>query len=129
MDIRTLEELEDALDTISAWRRKELSALLTAIRSAIGQQQKLQLRAAIALLYAHWEGSIKSSAEAYISYVAGKKLSCEKLASNFMALAIGRLLNDARDSKRASFRIAAVEFVRNETGVDALVPTKGINTS
>lgn len=129
MNIRTLEALEDALDAAFAWRRKELSTLLTAIRSAAGQQQKLQLRAGIALLYAHWEGFIKSSAEAYIEYVAGKKLSCEKLASNFMALAIGRLLNDARDSKRVSFRIAAVEFVRNETGANAPVPTKGINTS
>jgi hypothetical protein len=60
MKIRSVLELSEALDEASAWRKKELSTLriLIATRGRAHEQAALR-RAAVPILYAHWEGFAK----------------------------------------------------------------------
>ena len=61
MAVRTINELQDALDSTLSWRRVELSALKGMIEQHESRSQSLPAgrslrRAGIAMLYAHWEG-------------------------------------------------------------------------
>ena len=73
MKIKNLEELEDRIDDEIAWRKKELISIKNDVRSSenkdISEQSRL-IRSGIAMLYAHWEGAIKSLAEYYLIYVS-----------------------------------------------------------
>ena len=53
--IRTLTQLQDALDGEMGWRIKEISALKIAAKVA-GVDRTAFVRAGIAMVYAHWEG-------------------------------------------------------------------------
>ncbi len=88
MKIRTVEELQERIDEDFAWRRKELTYLENNIKSSKPHNIKTDLRAGIVLLYAHWEGFIKSAAENYLTFVASKKLNYDELSHCFVALAL-----------------------------------------
>ena len=72
MKIKNIEELEDRIDGELAWRKKELISIKNDIRSSenkdISERSRL-IRSGIAMLYAHWEGAIKSLAENTILYM------------------------------------------------------------
>ena len=74
MRIHTLEQLIDFVDADLAWRKKELSCFKKTVDKAELRHEKALLRGAIAILYAHWEGFIKNTAEAYLSFVADQGL-------------------------------------------------------
>lgn len=61
MKIRTENDLQDAIDSELAWCKRELSAVRSNIASARKFAKDTAIRAGIALLYAHWEGSIKNA--------------------------------------------------------------------
>ena len=65
MKIRTKEEFQDAVDSETSWRKKELSAINSNISSARKFSKNTALRAGIAMLYAHWEGLVKKVASYY----------------------------------------------------------------
>jgi len=90
--MRTLEELDDALDADLAWRRTELHSLLSSIRVERGPAGDCLRRAGAALLYAHWEGYTKNAFENYWKYVARRGLRYKELSFNFVALGIEREL-------------------------------------
>ena len=79
MKIRTENDLQDAIDSELAWRKRELSAVRSNIASARKFAKDTAIRAGIALLYAHWEGSIKNVAAYYLEYVATLKLPYRQL--------------------------------------------------
>lgn len=122
MKIRTTEQLLDALDTEMAWRRRELSALRSEIRSRSGLTQAMLLRAGTALLYAHWEGFIRASSEMYLNYVSYRGLTHEELSSPFVALCLRRVIAEAQTSGSVAPAITLVEFIRNEMSSRARVP-------
>ena len=88
MRIRSLTELSEFLSNELAWRKKELTALRFMIQGARAHEEVPLLRAAICLLYAHWEGFIKNAATAYICFVVSRRLRFRDLAPNFMALGL-----------------------------------------
>ena len=67
MKLRTVENLIDFLNEDIAWRKKELSSLKNNILQANVKLRLTAIRAGVVLLYAHWEGFIKRSAEAYLN--------------------------------------------------------------
>jgi hypothetical protein len=68
---KTDTELADQLDADLTWRIRELSTLKNAIASAT--LKHTLLRSLIPMLYAHWEGFIKFSAQKYLDYIALRK--------------------------------------------------------
>ena len=53
MKIRTVNELQDCIDSEMAWRKHELSAIRENVENARKFSKDTAVRAGIALLYAH----------------------------------------------------------------------------
>ncbi|MEA9897637.1 MAE_28990/MAE_18760 family HEPN-like nuclease [Xanthomonas campestris pv. raphani] len=104
--MRTIEELERYIADELVWRRKELTEMRAFVQSAKGKlTQRVLIRAAVALLYAHWEGFVKKSGCAYLKFVAGQGINCGNLSYNFLALA-GRKLSPGEGGMRLSVELA-----------------------
>ena len=88
MTIRSLDQLVRALDEDLAWRKRELTTLKFMLRTPRDHQRYLLLRAAICLLYAHWEGFVRAAATSYVSFVATRGLRYRNLTPNFVALGL-----------------------------------------
>ena len=107
MKIRSLTELGKFLDDELAWRKRELTTLKFMV---VGQRRShervLVLRAAICLLYAHWEGFVKAAATGYLSYVATRGLRYQDLTPNFVALGLWSDISRAGESNLPTLRTA-----------------------
>jgi hypothetical protein len=65
----TEEDLSNILDVDLIWRRKELSDMKAAIKSADLPSKPALLRALIAMSYAHWEGYVRTCATRYFEHL------------------------------------------------------------
>lgn len=112
MKIRTLEQLSDKLAEELAWRKKELSILKSLIDSKDFELAKRNalVRSGITMLYAHWEGFVKVSANSYVEFVAMQKLPYNQLANNFIALAMKDQLDQAKETEKATIYNEVAEF-------------------
>jgi hypothetical protein len=86
--IRTQEDLYDRLSSELAWRKRELGAIKSLVRSRSfsDRKQKAVIRSGITVLYAHWEGYVRAASSAYLEFVRARRLRYEQLAINFVAL-------------------------------------------
>ncbi len=103
MRIRSISQLNEFVDNELSWRKRELTTLRFMIGKARRDHEKrLLLRAGICILYAHWEGFIKSVARSYVSFVAMRGLRYCDLAPNFIALGLRSDILTAGQSRRAT---------------------------
>ena len=58
------------------------------------------LRIGVCALYAHWEGFVKRTTEAYITFVAGRRLRYSDLSANFVALGLRTQIIEAGQSRK-----------------------------
>lgn len=112
--IRTIDQLQSTLDKEFAWRLKEIAALKVVVRSSENLNKKTAVRAAIPLLYGHWEGFIKNASTNYLEYVNGQSLRYRELKSCFVVFGVKRKINDLIVSKNSSVSISTLEFLRDE---------------
>ena len=87
MKIKDLTSLEEKIDDELSWRKKELTSIkvdVEASKTKEKSEQSRAIRSGIAMLYAHWEGTVKSIAEYYLVYVAGLNLKYGELKNNFL---------------------------------------------
>ena len=126
MSIRTAEALYDSLAADLIWRKKELTVfkLLTEEASPLSEKRRTLLRGAVALLYAHWEGFIKTASASYLEFVFFQRLAYRELAPNFLALSLRSLLRPAGASNRIGAHIAATEFFLRRLSERSSVPYK-----
>lgn len=108
--LRTLTEFQDFLDRELSWRVQEISAFRIN-NSTVKARQKYYVRAGITLLYAHWEGFIKKSAEAYINYVFTQRKSNSELITCFSVLSMKGNLEKLSSSNKYSQLIESFEFI------------------
>lgn len=108
--IRTLTQLQDALDTEIGWRIREISAFKIAAKSSSSSQASF-IRAGIALVYAHWEGFVKGASEHYLGYVDNQRLLYKDLKTCFAVFGLKGKLVQLADSRKAASNIAALDFV------------------
>lgn len=101
MKIRTLLELSDAIDAETAWRQQELSVLVTGVKASSGVALNVSVRSAVALLYAHWEGWIKSTAKLYVIYVNSQRLHYDQLSAAWLGNALKVKMDTFKESSRA----------------------------
>ncbi len=128
MTIRNLEALNDKLSEDLAWRKKELSELKTLIESksfSPGRHNAL-LRSGATILYAHWEGFIKTASTSYLEFVAMQRLRYEELSSNFIALAMKTKLNQAAETNKATIFTEVTEFLMTKLPERSSVPYKDV---
>jgi hypothetical protein len=111
--LQTKNQLQDYLDAEFGWRVKEISALKSAVKSSAFISEKTMVRASVALLYAHWEGFIKSAATGYVSYVNNQGLSYSELKTCFVVLGFKKALHDVQQSKQSHVNATLIDFLRN----------------
>ena len=111
--IRTISQLQEALDAEIVWRIKEISAFRIAAK-ANGVNQKTFVRAGVALMYAHWEGFIKTASKNYLSYVCNQGHSYRDLKTCFAVFGLKLSLALLTDSRKSKPSIEAFEFVLGE---------------
>lgn len=88
MKIRSLEEFEDGLDSDLSWRKHEFSLIKSSIQKAKRSQKNMLIRAGISLMYSHWEGHIKKSAEIYLCYLNHLSPKYSDMQDNFAHLSL-----------------------------------------
>lgn len=108
MKLRTTTMLQDYLDRDISWRVKEMANLKLWLRSPRPTSLSTAVRAAVPLLYAHWEGFVKSSAVGYVNYVSCQRRRYDELADCFIALGMRRHLHDFATTNKAKLRISAI---------------------
>ena len=108
MKIKTIENLEDALDKHLAWRKQEMLNLKTLIDR--GDDARIMLiRAGMALLCAHFEGFIKDASYDYLSFVANQNICYKDLQEVFSIWKIHSLLEECAKSSKYSIQARVLE--------------------
>ena len=100
----SVEQLVEKLDRKHSIRRKELTALDLSIKSADSKTTicTLLLRASVPIIYSHWEGFVKESADLYVQHVYSQNKTGSELNTNFVALAVKNLIIRAFESRKSS---------------------------
>jgi len=99
MPVQTIDDLIERIDGELAWRKKELTALKFAAEKGRAHEKETLFRAALCLLYAHWEGFVKAAARSYLEFVSLRRLPYRELQSNFLALGIRQHLRRSGESR------------------------------
>lgn len=111
MKLRTVENLVDFLDEEISWRKKELSCLKDNVQKSNIKLRPTAIRSGIVLLYAHWEGFIKRSAEGYLNFIFYQKLCIKDLAVNFVAISLRKKMNELQQSNKSSLHNQLIEYL------------------
>ena len=125
MKIRTLDELSDVLDDEFAWRRKELTTIWNSVQTAALPVRQTHIRAGVAMLYAHWEGFVKTSSEAYLSFVALQRLRYDQLSPNLLGLCFHAEIVSLHETQGLTAHSDFATFVLTGLGARARVPQRG----
>ncbi len=123
MKIRTLDDLDNRIREDLTWRRHEMQLFDQLIGSAGPIAKRSLLRAAVALLYAHWEGFIKTACHYYLCYIAFLKPSVSELTPALAALSLRKVIRQSLDSQSARLHVEMVEKFRTSNEARAHIPT------
>lgn len=126
MKIRTINDLQDAIDAEMGWRKRELSAVKANIQSARNFAKDTALRSGVTLLYAHWEGAIKNIAEFYLMYVSSLKLPYSDLKFNFLALSVSEKTKLFSETKKSTLHTKIVGEIFDLYSSKSQIPYSGI---
>ena len=112
MKIRTDTQAHDFLAEDLIWRKKELTALRFLLEGATIRNEKFDalLRGCVTMLYAHWEGYIKSASITYLSFVSNQRVTYEQLSPNFIAIAARGILRKASAARTIRTHIELTQF-------------------
>ncbi|MCF8985114.1 hypothetical protein GIW26_16210 [Pseudomonas syringae] len=88
MKIRSSGEFEDYVASEYAWRRKELTNISNVARGGRKGMQETLFRTAIPIIYAHWEGFVKYSSIAKMTYLISQGFKYYDLDPCFHVYAI-----------------------------------------
>jgi len=124
MKIRSTADLNEAIDHALSWRKRELETLNFLIeKQKRGHEKDVLFRAAIPVLYAHWEGFTKEAANFYLELVSRQHLKLGELESNFIAIACRSYFKKASESEKVSVRKELIDFIRENNNRRAIIPT------
>lgn len=126
MRIRSINELQDEIDKEMAWRKRELMAIKANINQARSFAKNTALRSGIALLYAHWEGSVKNIASYYLAYVSNLYLPYNELKSNFLAISIKERLKQFEETGKVTLQTSIINEIFGTFDKKSYIPQEGI---
>ncbi|WP_326429340.1 MAE_28990/MAE_18760 family HEPN-like nuclease [Stutzerimonas frequens] len=125
--MRTIDHLLSAIADDLIWRRKEITELRALIQKHRGQlKERVLIRAAVALLYAHWEGFVKKCGTYYLEYVSYQRVECDKLSANFLALAARGKVVDYIKNGDIALGVHLADFYLGCAGKQSRVPYKKV---
>ena len=101
------------LDADMSWRIREISTFRVASKQDRVDRDTL-IRAGVAMVYAHWEGFIKSASEAYLEFVNNQGHRYRELQTCFVVFGMKGKLALLGDSKQARTNIEVLDFVMSE---------------
>jgi hypothetical protein len=99
--------------------------LRSSVLSAHPSDRSTCIRAAVALLYAHWEGFIKAASEAYLSFVALQGLRYNELSPGLLAVCFRGHLVSLREVSGLAAHKDFAEFVLTGLSSRARLRTEG----
>jgi hypothetical protein len=128
MSLRTVEQLVDAVSSEISWRRKELTDLKCLLEAAASNRtrQSTLTRAALALLYAHWEGYVKSVAEMYLEFVCMQRCRNLELSDSLLAVTLRSMLASSEGSHKIKSHVDIVQFFRTQMETRSRLPYKSV---
>ncbi len=131
-EIRTIDQLQDVLDSERSWRVKDLSVLRKKLldnSATHGTDSHLALlRPCVAMIYAHWEGFVKNCCSNYLQFVALQRPKHRDLTGPFLALSARRSATEKGLSGTAADRYI-INFYRAHQDSRGYLPYKaGIDT-
>jgi len=116
MKVRSIDELMSQVSVSSKFRKRELITLSQLVLSGRDHESIVGRRSALTLSYAHWEGFVKDSSQAYISYISSISPSMSNLTKNFQALACKSILcSAARSNKRIASHLLVVSSLVDDS--------------
>lgn len=125
--IRTTEQLLDRIAEELIWRRKELTDLRGMAQEFKSEvRSRVVIRAAVALLYAHWEGFVKKASSYYLEFVSSHRLQYRRLSPNFVALSIKAKYFELSVSDKISGANSLADFFCSSLDQQANVPYKNV---
>lgn len=134
----TEDDFSTIVDTDLIWRRKELSDMKAAVKTADEPAKPALLRALIAMAYAHWEGYVRTCANRYFEHLTLRKKAFSDLerqiyVNSFLgkidALRHGRvsiqerckLVNEILDSRNGRFVYLHPELIDTRSNLSTNV--------
>lgn len=109
--LKTEADIQDFLDKELTWRILEISNIKGALANASGPKKWALIRAGIPLLYAHWEGFVKSSSKAYLEFVLSQRHKFNELKPCFTAHGFKKELNLLIKSNKQQVNIKSIGFI------------------
>lgn len=106
----SIEKLQDKLDKNISCRKKELSLIKSSISLSESNTLCTNIRIGRIMLYAHWEGFIKTAAREYLKYLNNANLLCSEMKENFNTLSLKAIIRDCS----ASFKTEKYHEITNE---------------
>lgn len=103
MKIRSLYEFENALDEQFSWRKRELTSIGVSLKHARDHQTKVFFRSGMLLLYAHWEGIIRFSAECFLEYINRQGHHFNQLKPCFLFYAVKETVDTSAKINLANY--------------------------
>lgn len=124
--IRTLAQLQNALDEDFSWRLKEIADLKSAVKRSRDLSERTLMRAGLALLYAHWEGFVRAASTHYLNFVSNQGKTCHELRACFAVLGVKRHLEELIQVRKSRISVAALEFIRASMNTRAKLQISGV---
>ena len=109
------------------WRKKELTVLRKLVSTASTDRKDVLVRSLVAILYAHWEGFLKNTAESYLEYVGARRLPYSELSTNLVAYALLPRVRAAAKQRNLGGMIDVVRLFREDMGSRSRFPKDGVD--
>ncbi len=122
MKIRTEENLFDRLSEDLIWRKREITIMRWLIGQASPDRRNALLRATVTLIYAHWEGFIKTAGASYLEFIHFRRLKHSELAQNFVALSARSILRQAGSTNKIASHLEVVKFFTSKLEEQSRIP-------
>ncbi|EDN66508.1 conserved hypothetical protein [Beggiatoa sp. PS] len=124
--LRTISDIQNHLNDELGWRIQEIANLKEIIKRVDSIQTRSLLRAGVPILYAHWEGFVKNSSEAYLNFVAHQGLSYRKLKTCFILFGLKTEIEQLVETKKITPNIQVANFFLENLDKKAKIFYQGV---
>jgi hypothetical protein len=123
--IRTTDQLLDKIANEIIWRRKELTDLRGLVQENSGElRSRVLIRCAVALLYAHWEGFVKTCGSHYVEFVAAHRVPYKYLSANFIGIVLKSKYSELGVNKKVAAGNSLAKFFTSDLERQSSIPYK-----